>query len=1345
MQRKHILILIFAFFLTPCGATQSYVIKNLNTEHGLSNNYVKNIIQDGQGLIWFATETGLNRFDGQAFTSYTVGSSGLYNDAINTLLYDPYDNLLWIGTKSILAMLNLNNYQFSNYEGEKDAPLHNIVDMSFAGDSGIWITNHHDGIVYYNKRTKQFKHYSDKNIRGLNNSNWCAFDDGKGNLYIGHAQGGLSILNVSNNAIRHFRHNPDNPHSLPGNSVYTICIDHQQNIWVGTNQGLALFNPQQDTFQVFKHNPNNPYSIIADHIYDIKEMDDGTLWIGSDIGGVSILDLYNTGFVDSETVKFKNLTPTSEGNALSSGNIRNLLQDSYGNIWIGNYSSGVDFISHTPPSFRILPYTMTQANRYKNKSVWGIYADKQGQVWLGSENEVAIFRDNKLQRTIDISRYQSRPYTQVSSIKENSQGIILLGLFDDGLLKLDPQTNEIQRIDLKMDYIDVITFYEDSDKTMWIGTEYGVYTYRDETIRFEEGISQQLHDKSIFGILHDNQGKLWMGSSGGGIFIFDVEHKLVEQLDKLTGLRANSINQLHLDKEGGVWIASRDGIGYIKNTEQPKSCEWYSVAQGLTGPYVRAIQEDTLGNIWISTNQGISLWDKQKKKFNNYNRIDGLPSGNFTEGSTYLTTNGTIYFGSLNGVCYFNPQDVILTQPIAPVQIIDCRGFYKQVEKSNMEYPISFEKGNIELNSNQNSISISFSVPDYSQNGQVEYAYRIEGLEENWLNTSGENHVTFRNLSPGKYIFNVKARLKNQEWDEAHIASLEILIHPPLWLTWYAKLFYLITIGIVIFFFIKSYKRKLELKSSLEIEQRNIQNEQNLNQERLRFYTNITHELRTPLTLILGPLEDLVNDRNLPVAYRKVIGTIHGSALRLLNLINQILEFRKTETQNRKLTVAKGNLAELITEIGLRYKELNRNPEVSFHIRIETEQVQLYFDPDVITTILNNLLSNAMKYTPKGTIELSLRSVQDEGSNYTEISVTDTGRGIVPEALPHIFDRYYQAKDKYQASGTGIGLALVKSLVELHEGKLYVNSVSGEGSSFTLRLLSTHAYPTALHEDSEDLSKPEAELHTQTTKGNTYTKSVILVVEDNEDIREYIHSSLNSEYKVICASNGKEGLNKILTTIPDLIISDIMMPEMDGTELCRLTKDDIRTSHIPIILLTAKDSIKDKEEGYESGADSYLTKPFSASLLRSRIRNLLEIRKKLAKQIAASTQNRLHDTPQPQLKMSKLDEKFLIRLTKLVENNLDDEKLDIAFMTQQMNMSQSTFYRKVKGLTGISPNEFIRKIRLKHSAQLLLSGNYNISEVAFMTGFNHLGHFRMCFKEEYGVIPSEYLKQQKGG
>ena len=1339
-------LLLFSIHGTTC-AQSLYTLRHLGIEDGLSNNYVKDIVQDKQGCIWVATEFGLNRFDGCKFTVYKSSNSQLINDALNVLLYDEAENVLWIGGKfQGVGRLDCSTNEFKYYQGRGNLKIDNIVHLAHAADGGLWLTKHHGEIIHYDKQTGIFSSLSDKGISLSVSSHWCTYDDGTGHLYIGHAQGGMSVVDLKRKAVRYLHNLPDNPQSLPGNSVYTIYKDRLENIWVGTNRGLGLFNPKTQDFTVFKHEYQNPHSLIADHIYDIKEMDDGTLWIASDIGGISILDLHSITFKTPDNVQFYNITADNSKHGVSSGNIRNLLQDSFGNIWIGNYSSGIDFISHTQPFFHILPYMTEHGNILKQKPVWGLYEDEEDRIWLGGENEIALFKDNKLVKSINVTSRLSRPYGQVFSIIGDGHGTLLLGIYDDGLLKFDTRSDQIERIPLDMENVDIITFFKDADQKIWIGAEYGIYSYFEGVLRKEDALTRQLRDKSVYGIVRDRQGKLWVGTYGGGIAIFNKDEQKVLSLNTDQNFFSNAINSLYMDRLGGIWVATRQGLGYIKDTNLPEHFEVYSYQYGLEDTFVRSIKEDMSGNIWLSTNDRIAYWNKQKRKFENYDYRDGIPMGNFIEGSVCRTKDGTLYFGSLNGVCYFSPESLIVERQVAPVQIIECMGLDDQIESRDGETIIPALDKDIELPYNRNSFRVSFSVPDYSQSQQVEYAYLMEGLTNSWTNTLGENRVTFRNISPGEYIFKIKARLRNQEWDDNHIATLKIHIHPPLWSTWYAKIFYLLLLSAGVFVWFRFYKRKLLLESSLELEKKKSQNEQELNNERLRFYTNITHELRTPLTLILGPLEDLINDSQLPDFYNNKIKVIHDSALRLLNLINQILEFRKTETQNRKLTVVKSDLASLVMEIGLRYKELNRNAKVKFHISVDTEEKRLYFDADIITTVLNNLLSNALKYTPEGEIKLFMRSVSEGGNWYTELMVSDTGYGIESQSLPHIFDRYYQTEEKHQASGTGIGLALVKSLADLHEGILNVESEVGKGTTFTFRLLTENTYPDALHkEEKEVIIVSEEEGNVEDEQVDTDTRPMILVVEDNDDIREYIATSFSTNYRILTAADGKGGLEQAQEFIPDIIISDIMMPVMDGIELCKQIKEDVCTSHIPVILLTAKDSIQDKEEGYESGADSYLTKPFSAKLLNSRVHNLLESRKKLAVLIADRAKKLESDSSgqEESMKLNKLDADFIARFTSIVEANIEMNKLDMGFVKDKMRMSHSTLYRKIKGLTGMSGNEFIRKIKLKNSLRLLTEERLNVSEAAYASGFNDLGYFRACFKEEYGMVPSEYIRQLK--
>ena len=630
----------------------------------------------------------------------------------------------------------------------------------------------------------------------------------------------------------------------------------------------------------------------------------------------------------------------------------------------------------------------------------------------------------------------------------------------------------------------------------------------------------------------------------------------------------------------------------------------------------------------------------------------------------------------------------------------------------------------------------------------------LKGLENSWYTVKDPNNVTFRNLPPGKYEFMIKTRIRNQEWSD-EISSIEIIIAPPLWLSWWAKLLYVISGVGLLFTGLWAYKRKLNLEYLYESEKKNHEQEQELNDERLRFYTNITHELRTPLTLILGPLEDLVKSNTLSSKDHHRISVIHQSAVRLLNLINQILDFRKTETQNKRLCVTKGNLTSAVYETGLKYKELNNKPEIQILIEVEEENMVLFFDKEVITMILDNLISNALKYTEKGYIRIRAEWVTENGIRYAQLSVEDTGYGIGQDALAHIFERYYQESGEHQASGTGIGLALVKNLVKLHEGDIQVKSLPEIGTTFYLRLPAGNTYPQALHgedihTDKQDGKEEEPIEKQEVADKDKNARPIILVVEDNADIRDYIADSFTDLYEIKTAANGKEGLQIATDCIPDIIVSDIMMPVMNGVTMCQKLKADIRTSHIPVILLTAKDSITDKEEGYQAGADSYLTKPFSASLLQSRINNLLTQRRLLSERFAIRPEKPERQSMEEKRaiiteSMNKLDKEFLDKITNTITEGLAAaENIDITVLSNVMCMSSSTLYRKVKALTGMSTNEYIRKIKMQLAEKYLLEGKYSISEIAFKVGINSNVYFRQCFKEEFGMSASDYLKQLTG-
>lgn len=1341
------IFVLWLLLLSVVSLAQPYSVKQLGIEKGLSNNYVVSIAQDKQGFLWFATEEGLNKFDGTRFITYLKNEDltrqGITGNELNCLLDDPQDSILWIGTQRA----GLNAYDYVNntflcyrHDGENPESLitDDVTKIVAATDGNLWITTYWRGVDYFDKKAGKFIHYNTQTVPGLASDNiWSVVDGGDGKLYMGHVHHGFSVLSLKDKKVKNFMHDPEDPVSLPGNGVTCIYKDLSGNIWLGTDRGLALFNPEAENFIHFHHSEDG----VPHTVFDIRQFDGNKLWIAMEFGGIAILDLTQRMFLSPDQVRFQYIKEGDDEYSLSNSTVRCLFQDSFKNVWAGMWGGGINFLSHESSYFNVYSYSPIQhsGSSLNNKTASSVCVARDGKLWIGTDGGgINVFDKGK---RVAVYKEETGDLTDnsIQAALCDSEGNLWFGSFMGGVDFYDVKKKSFHQIFPKdKTGEDVRALYEDAEY-VWIGTSNGIYKVR----LHDKGIADHytVENNLVRCISKDNLNRLWIGTFGGGLGVFDEHFQCVKLFNVTSLFPSNTINTVYMDSQNRMWIGTGEGLVCF-----PSSQSWdykvYRSEEGLSNVHIRAITEDNHGNIWVSTNKGISCLLKDKEVFYNYDHWDNVPMGNFMSGSVAEAKDGTLYFGSINGLCRFNPDQVLEKRESPAAIITEMRIFGPLRDTDSNEKVMALEgQSEVRLSYMQNNFSVTFNIQNYALADQVEYAYMLKGLENSWYTVTDPNNVTFRNIPPGNYCFQVKTRIRNQEWAD-EIASLDIRIDPPVWLTWWAKLFYILSGVSVLYFILHAYKKKLDMESLYELEKKNHEQEQELNNERLRFYTNITHELRTPLTLILGPLEDMQKSNSLSGKDSQKISVIHQSAIRLLNLINQILEFRKTETQNKKLCVSRDNLAALVHEIGLKYKELNRKPEIDFCLEIEQEDMSLFFDKEVVTIILDNLISNAIKYTEKGTITLGLHQVVRNNIHHTEISVSDTGFGIAPDALPHIFDRYYQEGSEHQASGTGIGLALVKNLVVLHEGEIRVESSLNVGSTFYVSLLTDNTYPHVLHADSTEKTSDEKDEKEENIEPVHSGKRILLIVEDNRDICDYIVESFSDDFEVRTAANGEQGLEQALGCIPDIIVSDIMMPVMNGIVMCRKLKEDLRTSHIPIILLTAKDSLQDKEEGYQVGADSYLTKPSSATLLHSRIHNLLESRKLLAERF--NTNSILIDKRAAVTEsMNKLDNEFLEKINKLIEDRLSSEKIDIGYLSDAMCMSNSTLYRKMKALTGLSTNEYIRKIKMQYAERLLLEGKYNISEVAFKVGINSTVYFRQCFKDEFGMAPSDYLKKIK--
>ncbi len=1341
--------MVVAFFFVMAGlpvcaeSSSSYSIEKIGLERGLSCNYIKSITQDRDGFLWFATEWGLNRFDGSHFRVYKthpVDSNTINSNGLNKVLADKHHNKIWIATqRSGLNAFDCATQTFTHYPISTEYPngtgANGITDLCLAADGNLWIGTYNNGLKKLNVRSNTIIHYDESRLPALKDHNiWSVADDGKGTLYIGHVNEGLSVVSLKDGKVKHFERNPDDPHSLPSNRVFQICIDSWRNVWLATSGGLALYRPGEDRFTVFNHEPGNPYSLPEPNVYCIQEVNQKDLWIGTLRGGVSILDIRQCMLSSPEEVRFQNILASDLPTGLSNSSVTSLFQDSFGNIWIGTYGGGLNFVSHRKSFFHTITYSSVKGdtNGLSGKSVQAVCVDQDQQVWVVTDAGINLYKNGKKQKTFS-KETGNLPGNGVLSALCDSRGSVWLGTLAGGVLRYNPRNERFEPVKLTGNrslegYVNCL--YEDKDHNVWVGTNYGVIKYNPDSgeVRALDGDKIGIWNNLIQSISQDADGNMWIGTQISGISIITPDFAPVRVLDMNRGFPSNGISHLFRDSGGRMWVATRDGAVRLDPGDHYQKLHLLNQKDGIADDYIRAVAEGLPGEMWMTTNSGISRYSLHNKRFDNYAHSDHIPLGFFMNASVAKGADGTLYFGSQDGLCYVNAGERLAKREFPNVRVTAFT--YYETENPGGESAVSVSLiPRVSLKHNQNTFTVEFNVMDYALNGQVEYQYRLDGMDEAWRSANGQNQITFRNVPPGSYTFTVKSRIRNQEWSQ-QTASMQIEVLPPFWLSWWAKTLYYILVFGVIFLLARFYKRKLNLESLLYLEKENHRKEQELNDEKLRFYTNVAHELRTPLTLIIGPLGDLLEDHAQQPEQNKKISLIYRSATRLSNLINQILEFRRSETNNRVLRVRYGDMSLLMRDIGLKYKELNQNKQVVVNLLPEAAYTELYYDPEVITIILDNLISNALKYTEEGEITIRLRNVTADDSEYTELVVSDTGRGIPAAQLEKIFDRYYQVQGEYQAAGSGIGLALVKNMVQLHQGTITVESSEGEGTSFYVRLRREYTYPEALHVE-------ESKLLTEKKESSAPR---LLIVEDNKEILEYITGLFEKTFDIYTAENGQAGMETAFEQIPDLIISDIMMPVMDGISLCKAVKEDVRTCHIPVILLTAKDSMQDKAEGYSIGADSYLTKPFTAQLLRNRVDNLLESRKKLATAFSTG----MKEEQLVEDAFCQQDREFIEKVTSLIKENIESEQLNIIFLADRLFMSESTFYRKVKALTGMSGTELIRKVRIKEAEQMMHSSEMPISEIALRAGFNSMAYFRQSFKAEYGALPSDYIRKLKG-
>ena len=1326
--RTYIFILLTPLLAVTAGTVpaQSYTIDKASTKHGLGSGDIHCTAQDRHGTVYVGTGSGLYRFNGTDFEPFPAGDGleGIAGHAVVRILTDRQSDSLWVTVDDKIVAINTLDYGVTTHYTPPhtgQASRQTLADACFASDDQMWILPSQGELKLLSLHTGKVSPMTvGKGHFPHTGKNLCMAKDRNGILYIGHQGEGLSVYNPHTLTVKRYVFRPGTD-GLPGNEVTDICVDSHQRIWIATHWGLALFNPRTERFVTFTHKTGRKDGLSDSDIHSLREIG-GKLWIGTWSGGVNILNPDSLDTTRPQEATFGHITAGDLPSRLSSCSIVDIYNDSFGNIWLGSANNGLNIIPHISRPFHSIAYSplREETNGLSDKAILSLCNDREGNIWIGTDNgNIDIY--SLLPAT---SSYEKKEHLHmtggITAMTADRDGMIWMGIDKTGLVRYNPQTRYTQKIQLGTDpYIRtyIYALHQTSNGDMWIGTHDGLFVCKPQDLKAKPVDGGLWHNAGvpIQSIAEDHHNNIWVASEGN-VFIITPQGQQIKKFVFQSGY----ISCLYPDSKGRVWIAEGRNLHYTTTDSTGKYPLHTVHAVKKWDSDIRSVMEGADGSLWMTDSRRIIRYSPEKDKVQFFDHRDGIPGAVFKP-HCHTRVDDFIFFAQQDGICYFDSRESI---PFYRLEAPRITSVTVETPAGQKELPLGQD---IELKHVQHSFTIRCGVTDYAMKDMVEHSYSLDRRQ--WFAVTHGNRITFQNLAPGSYTVYVRARVHNQTWSDS-VASLKVHIAPPLWLTWWAKLLYASVCVMMFIIIIRRYKRKLRKKSLMQLERQRLKQEQKLNDERLRFYTDVTHELRTPLTLILGPLKDLETEEMKPSQTKRIM-MIHKSAYRLYELVNQILEFRKSDTCNRTLTVTQGDLSVLVREVTLKYKELNSNGNVTVDCLAEVPCI-LWFDKEAVTVILDNMLSNALKHTSAGRIEVGLlQSADSNGIQYTEVSVSDTGSGIPKADMERVFDCYYHTDREGQTIGTGIGLALAKKLAELHQGHISVESEVGKGSTFRFRIRTDNEYPDAVH------TVRPADTDPQTTEDAVpqTDRTVLLVVEDNDDIRSYIKDSLTGDFEILTATNGREGIDVALERMPDIIVSDIMMPVTDGIELCRTLKRDARTSHIPIVLLTAKDTEDNKAEGYLHGADSYITKPFSVQLLKTRISNLLHNRERIAGYFTSGTYKR----QMAENAISRMDKEFMEKVCEAIEKNISDEQINITALAEGMNMSYSTFYRKMKALTGITANEFIRKIKMRRAEQMILTRKYTLTEIMTEVGYNSRTAFREAFKAEFGVAPSKYL------
>jgi ligand-binding sensor domain-containing protein/signal transduction histidine kinase/DNA-binding NarL/FixJ family response regulator len=1348
-----------------CAQTlEKFTFDHLGVEEGLSQSTVFAITQDADGFMWFGTRDGLNRYDSRSIKTYrheAGNTHSLSSNSVHCLLVDSRQQL-WVGTNDGINLYHTDTDNFTrsklNPDSEEGLHSNHIAAIHETRNGAIWIGTH-GGLAKVVSQTPLrfalFRHDEADNNSLLDNEIRALNTDRQGNLWVGttkgvsklietpdgkytfinyplhstHIQGkswvngvleddhGNILIATEQNGIKILdpktgKSAPFNFYSHDGRSIETVRVlqRHGHTLWIGTLEGMYLYDLAAQSFHFYKNDPDDNLSLSDNSVRSVFRDQAGTYWIGTFYGGVN--------YYSPLSRQFDKINVTDQQNRKIYKIAGAMITDHQNNLWIGTDGNGLFCQDVQGKTILQLKHQPDDPNTISHNKIKCLLQDDDKGLWIGTINGLNYY--NFKQKTIrryfhDASDPASLSDDRVYDLAKDSQGNIWIGTYRGGLCKLNKETKTFERFTYRSNdptslSSDGITYiYEDSGNNLWVGTVSGLNKKpkgKDAFIRFVNPNNQ--NNMYALCIYEDKQKRLWTGTRDGGLKLKD------------------------------------------KNSHTFRT---FTTEDGLAGNSISGILEDTKGFLWISTENGLSRLDPTTLTFKNYNKNDGLICSEFNFNSFHKDRNEFMYFGGYNGIVKFHPDSIQQNIKSPALIFTRLKLFNEEVMIDSSAHGILHRNlsrtTSLEFKYAQNIFSVEFAALSFIHPGKNKYAYKLESFEEHW-NYVSEPVATYMNLRPGQYTLLAKGSNNDGVWNPEPI-RLAITVLPPLWKTWWAYSIYVMIILSLVYALLRFNKMRWKLTHDLKIEQLEKEQQEKLHKAKLNFFTNIAHEIRTPLTLIVSPLELTLERYPNDSFVQKQLHIVKSNTNRLVRLINQLLDFQKQESGTLKLRPAYANIVSLVEQTVFSFSEYARSRDIQLELHAQPETIYLNFDRDELEKVFCNLLYNAFKFTPGGG-KVSINITQENDiapeKSFVKIILEDNGIGIGQADLPKIFNRFFQVEHAgTRESGFGIGLALTKGIIDLHGGTIAVESHEAAlGQSGFTRFIITlpknepaaPEHNTIVHDivtgqyipfDSEPSSAhPEA----VTKQKHPYH---VLLVDDNIEIRHCIRTILSPYYTIHEASNGMEACTLAKRTIPDLIISDIAMPEMDGLEFTRHIKDDERTQHIPVILLTARDTTEHHVEGIDEGADDYITKPFHSRLLLLKIRNLLAVRETLKEKYKkiVTIEPRHEEVEDP-------DNKFLQRLMRILDDNINDADFNVSRLVTEIGMSRPVLFRKVKVLTGMSVIDLIRSTRLKKAEMLLRQKKMSISEVAFTVGFNDPKYFSKSFHAQFGTTPSKYME-----